>query len=222
MKKLLKRVYVWEFPVRFTHWVNVLSILALGVTGYYIGNPFMHAYKESQYVMGWIRFIHFTAAYVFVISLLIRLYWAFAGNKYASWKALFPVTGDKPAKLIQQMLYYAFLAEKPRFGVGHSPLAGLTYLLILVLYAAEIFTGFAIYSLYNPSGLYNSMFGWLFLIFTTPTLRLIHHIVMWLLVYLILIHIYVALYVDKLEKSGLMGSIFTGHKFVYPEVKTKD
>ena len=96
--------------------MNVLSILTLGVTGYYIGNPFMHAYKESQYVMGWMRFIHFTAAYVFVVSLLIRLYWAFAGNKYASWKALFPVTGDKPAKLIQQMLYYAFLAEKPRFG----------------------------------------------------------------------------------------------------------
>ena len=90
---------MYEFPVRFTHWVNVLSILTLGVTGYYIGNPFMHAYKESQYVMGWIRFIHFTAAYVFVISLLIRLYWALRENKYASWKALFPVTGDKRQNL---------------------------------------------------------------------------------------------------------------------------
>jgi len=222
MKKLLKSVYVWEFPVRFTHWVNVFSILTLAVTGYYIGNPFIHAYKESQYIMGWVRFIHFTAAYIFVVSLVIRLYWAFAGNQYASWKALFPFQAEKTVRLIQQILYYSFLAEKPPLGVGHTPLAGLTYLLIVFLYVVEVFTGFAVYSQYNPTGLYGSLCGWLLVIFSSSTLRLIHHIVMWLLVYFILIHIYIAMYLDKMEKSGLMGSIFTGYKFVYPEVKTKD
>ena len=37
----LVRVYVWEIPVRVTHWVIVLSILILSVTGFYIGHPFM-------------------------------------------------------------------------------------------------------------------------------------------------------------------------------------
>ncbi|HDY70958.1 MAG TPA: Ni/Fe-hydrogenase, b-type cytochrome subunit, partial [Nitrospirae bacterium] len=34
-----KRVYAWEFPVRLTHWINVLCIIALSITGFYIGNP---------------------------------------------------------------------------------------------------------------------------------------------------------------------------------------
>ncbi len=219
MEKLLKSVYVWEFPVRFTHWVNVLCIAALSITGYYIGNPFIHGYDASRYVMGWVRFIHFVAAYLFVVSLLIRLYWAFLGNKYASWSALFPFRADQSVRMIQQILYYSFMGKKPPLGVGHTPLAGLTYFLIIVLYLIEILTGFAMYSRYNPTGIYGSLFGWVLLIFSAPTLRLIHHIVMWLLFYFILIHIYIAMYLDKVEKSGLMGSIFTGYKFVYPEVK---
>jgi Ni/Fe-hydrogenase 1 B-type cytochrome subunit len=222
MEKLFKRVYVWEFPVRFTHWVNVLCIVMLSITGYYISNPFIHGYETSHYVMGWVRFIHYVAAYLFVVSLAIRLYWAFAGNKYASWKALFPFKPEQTMRLIQQILFYSFAGKKPPLGVGHTPLAGFTYLLIIILYLIEITTGFALYSLYNPSGLYGSLFGWLLLIFSSPTLRLIHHIVMWLLIYFILIHIYVTMYLDQVEKSGLMGSIFTGNKFVYPEVKIKD
>ncbi|MDI6728564.1 MAG: cytochrome b/b6 domain-containing protein, partial [Thermodesulfovibrionales bacterium] len=65
---MLKRVYVWEFPVRLTHWINVLGIASLSITGYYIGNPFVHAVSTDQYIMGWMRFIHFVAAYLFAVS----------------------------------------------------------------------------------------------------------------------------------------------------------
>ena len=27
------RVYAWEFPVRFTHWINFLALTALSITG---------------------------------------------------------------------------------------------------------------------------------------------------------------------------------------------
>ena len=30
-----KKVYVWEFPVRLTHWLNVICLLVLSVTGFY-------------------------------------------------------------------------------------------------------------------------------------------------------------------------------------------
>lgn len=33
--------------------------------------------------MGYIRFIHFTAAYVFAIGFIGRIYWAFVGNEYS-------------------------------------------------------------------------------------------------------------------------------------------
>ena len=74
------RVYAWEFPVRFTDWINVLCILAFCITGYYIGSPFMYALSTKQYIMGWMRFIHFTAGYALLLSLIIRIYWMFAGK----------------------------------------------------------------------------------------------------------------------------------------------
>ena len=37
----LVRVYVWEWPVRVTHWLIVGSILVCSVTGLYIGSPFL-------------------------------------------------------------------------------------------------------------------------------------------------------------------------------------
>ena len=37
----LVRVYVWQIPVRVTHWLIAGSIILLSVTGLYIGRPFM-------------------------------------------------------------------------------------------------------------------------------------------------------------------------------------
>ena len=66
----LYQKYVWEVPVRVTHWVIFLAIIILSVTGIYIGAPKTLALEPSQYVMGWIRFIHFVAGYAFTISVL--------------------------------------------------------------------------------------------------------------------------------------------------------
>jgi hypothetical protein len=35
------RKYVWEFPVRLCHWLNVLSITVLFATGLYISSPLL-------------------------------------------------------------------------------------------------------------------------------------------------------------------------------------
>ncbi|MFQ5577720.1 MAG: cytochrome b/b6 domain-containing protein, partial [Anaerolineae bacterium] len=77
------RVYVWEVPVRLTHWLNVLAIVVLSFTGYYIGNPYIQVSTREVYggyFMGLMRFIHFAAAFVFVGSLALRTYWGFIGG----------------------------------------------------------------------------------------------------------------------------------------------
>ena len=53
--------YVWELPVRWCHWINVLSIVTLSITGFLIGYPVSLGHSASDFTMGWIRFIHFTA-----------------------------------------------------------------------------------------------------------------------------------------------------------------
>ncbi len=61
-KVSVKRVYVWQTPVRVYHWLNAISVLALCITGYIIGSPpALQSGSEASfsYWFGNIRFIHF-------------------------------------------------------------------------------------------------------------------------------------------------------------------
>ncbi len=212
-----KKIYVWETPVRVTHWLNALCIVVLAFTGLYIGHPFITGTGDDQYIMGWDRFIHYVAAYVFVVSIAVRVYWSFAGNRYASWKAYFPFSAERLKGMLGNILFYSLVKKKPVAEPGHTPLAGLTYLLVFLMYVVQVITGFALYSLYEPGGAMHSVFGWWFSLFTIPSTRLIHHIIMWLMLYFVIIHVYIALFLSKTEKNGLIGSIFDGYKFMEGE-----
>jgi hypothetical protein len=63
-----RRVYVWQLPVRFYHWLNALCVVVLIATGYLIGKPLAITYSSEayqQYWFGTVRFIHFVTAFVF-------------------------------------------------------------------------------------------------------------------------------------------------------------
>ena len=67
----------------------------LGLTGYLIGHPVhvqMAQEASFQYGFGTVRFLHFLAGYVFVVNFLARIYWGFAGNRYANWAEFIPTT----------------------------------------------------------------------------------------------------------------------------------
>jgi Ni/Fe-hydrogenase 1 B-type cytochrome subunit len=210
-----KRVYAWEFPIRLTHWINVLSIVTLSVTGFYIGAPFIHAISSEQYVMGWMRFLHFTAGYVFLFSMIVRLYWAFAGNKFASWKVWFPFGSQRWRDLKGALKFYLFISRKPPYSVGHNSFAGFVYLLIFLLFVFQIFSGFALYVQGKPPGLvWTVLGGWLLGVMHVQTIRLLHHLAMYVIWAFVLVHLYIAWYLDVVERNGLMGSIFGGYKFV--------
>ncbi|MBI4690299.1 MAG: Ni/Fe-hydrogenase, b-type cytochrome subunit [Nitrospirae bacterium] len=214
MQQQRLRVYAWEFPVRFTHWISFLSIIALSITGFYIGNPFIHAISSRQYIMGWMRFIHFTAAYTFLFSFLIRIYWAFMGNKYASWRVWFPFTSRRWKDLVEAAKFYSFLGKKPPYAVGHTAFAGITYFIVFLLSAFEMLTGFAVYSQNHQGLIWALLGGWMLSIFEVQTLRLLHHLVMYVFIAFSFLHVYIAWWLDTVEKNGLIGSIFGGYKFV--------
>ena len=214
---MLKRVYVWEFPVRLTHWLNVLSIVTLSITGYYIGNPFIHAVYSEQYIMGWIRFIHFVAAYLFAVSFLIRIYWLIAGNEYANWRVFNPFSTGKFRELIEITKFYLFLKKEPPKIKGHTAFATYMYLGLFILFIAQILTGFALYSQSHIGFFWKLMGGWMLSLFSVQTLRLYHHLIMWLIIAFAISHVYIGWFLDRQEKSGVMSSIFTGYKTVEEE-----
>jgi Ni/Fe-hydrogenase 1 B-type cytochrome subunit len=207
-------IYVWELPVRITHWVNVLSILVLSLTGYYISNPFFGTtgIAANEYLMGTIRFIHFALAFVFTVSVLFRIYWAFVGNRYARWTQFAPVGRGRRRALGKMLGYYTFLRREPPAEIGHNPLAGITYIGIYVLFALQIATGFALYSLPASGGFWKFAFGWIIVLFGAPYVRLAHDLIMFLLIAFTIHHVYSALLIDMEERSGLVSSIVTGYK----------
>ncbi len=208
------RVYAWEFPVRFSHWINFLCVLTFAVTGLYIGNPYAHAHESHQWIMGWMRTLHFIAGYVFLMSFIIRTYWAFMGNRYASWKALFPFTSEQRRDLANALRFYTFTSKKPPYAIGHNAAAGLVYMGVVVLFAFQIVSGFAMYSLSSQSIIASVVGGWFLSVMELSTIRLFHHITMYLIFAFVLVHIYIAWWLDTVEKNGLIDGIFSGSKFV--------
>ncbi|NTW97073.1 MAG: Ni/Fe-hydrogenase, b-type cytochrome subunit [Oscillochloris sp.] len=213
-----QRIYVWQIPVRLTHWANVLSIVVLSFTGYFIGNPWLFVAERETYAtffMGTVRFVHFAAAFIFLASLLLRTYWAVAGNAWSSWRGLFPFLTKRGRQgMLHAFQYYFFLRRDPPETIGHNALAGGTYAIIVVLYAMITFTGLALFGDLHPASIWARLTGWIFMIVTSQHLRLVHHVIMYMLILFAIYHIYVAWLIDMEEGNGLMSSIFSGFKFL--------
>ncbi len=215
---MLQRYYVWEWPVRLTHWFNVISLIALSVTGIYIGNPSLSVPQTDSFVMGWMRMVHFGFAYVFTVSVIVRLLWLFLGNQYASWRVFFPWASKEGWRnIIKTFTYYTFIHKETPSVVGHNALAAMAYLGIFVLFVVQILSGFTLYAQYDPNGLWASLTTPFLSLISNQGLRLIHHMVMWLLIGFSIHHVYSGWLMDVKEKNGTIGSIFGGYKFIDPK-----
>jgi Ni/Fe-hydrogenase 1 B-type cytochrome subunit len=149
---------------------------------------------------------------------LSRLGWAFFANQHASWRAYFPLLlKEGRQRALQMFRYYTFTSQKITYEVGHNALAAVAYSVVMLLFLVQIATGFALYGQFAPGGLWFSLFAPLNAAVGVQWLRLIHHLIMWLLIAFAIHHVYSAWLMDVKERNGTMGSIFGGCKFVEPE-----
>lgn len=208
--------YIWELPVRATHWINVVCILVLSVTGLFIGAPQTVALKTDQYVMGWVRFAHFTAGYTFAISVAARVYWSFVGNEYARWRVFLPwLTAEGRVKMWEVFSFYSFLSRKVPKEVGLNAMAATAYSLVFLLYLFLIVTGFILYAgAYPHNSVFHVLTGWVTYIVPLQWLRQAHHLTMWLLVGFVINHIYSGWLFDIRTRGKTISGIFSGYKAV--------
>jgi Ni/Fe-hydrogenase 1 B-type cytochrome subunit len=211
------RVYVWEAPVRITHWLIALAIAVLSVTGLYIGYPFVTVSGPAgeSFVMGWMKVIHAYSAWVFIGAVVVRIIWMFTGNKYAHWDKFIPVHRSRRHGFWPTIKFYLFALRKPPGFVGHNPVAGATYTLVFALYFAAIFTGLV---MRGASAEVDSPLRWFGslapLVGGLQIARWIHHVVMWLLLGFAVHHVYSGVLMSTIEANATMESIFSGYKFV--------
>jgi Ni/Fe-hydrogenase 1 B-type cytochrome subunit len=209
-------IYVYEAPVRLWHWINALSITVLAITGYFIGAPLPSVTGEASdhFIMGYIRFAHFAAAYVFAVGFLGRIYWAFVGNHTSRelftlpfWRASFW------RELMHEIRWYAFIEKEPRKYTGHNPLAHLTMVAIITVGGLlMIATGFALYSEQTGLGSWqDTLFGWLIpLVGQSQDVRLWHHWGMWIIVIFVIVHVYVAIREDIMSRQSMISTMISG------------
>ena len=204
------RLYVWQVPVRLTHWLTAGCIVVLSLTGGYIADPFLIA--PGGGVMTTIRLIHILAAFTFLVSGLLRTWWLLAGNRFARWSAFIPTSRYQAMELFRQAGFYGFIRKEIPKVLGHNQLAATAYVALFALLLVETVTGFALDGLMGsePGA---TLFGWLRELMGPQLLRLIHHLAMWAILAIALFHVYSCVLVDHIEKNGLMSSIFSGYKF---------
>ena len=204
-------VYVWEIPVRVTHWVNALAIFALSATGLYIAWPFLNG---GGFTMRWAYAAHLVFACIFLSSVMFRVYWSLRGNRWASYRAFFPIfTREGRQGMRRAFLYYIFVRRVLPGGLGHNALAATTYTLVFTLFIVEIVTGFAMLT-FNWGGGWHTALGWVFALAQPQTIHLVHYMVMWLLLGFIVHHIYSATLFDIEGREGEISSIISGYKTV--------
>jgi Ni/Fe-hydrogenase 1 B-type cytochrome subunit len=203
-------LYVWQVPVRLTHWVTATCIVILSITGGYIADPFLIPPGGS--VMTTVRLVHMVAAFTLLASGVLRTIWLLAGNRFSRWSAFIPTSRFQFTEIFRQAGFYLFVRREIPKVLGHNQLAAGAYLILFALLLVETVTGFALDGMLGSEP-GSTAFGWLIQLLGPQAVRVIHHLSMWAILAISLFHVYSCVLVDHIERNGLLSSIFSGFKF---------
>lgn len=209
MEKGMIREWSWGFII--DHWVRVISVAVLIFTGTYIYWPFLSGGAES-FLMAWMRFFHFIAAYALILGLAVRVYMAFRSTFDRDWRD-FSVLGN--LKNIPDVLgYYLFLKGSHKEYRKYNPLQALSYLGVGVVIIFAALTGASLY--------HGNLFGFIpapdafrwvsSLLGGESNTRVWHNLVMWFFVVFMLIHVYMGILATLVNRDKTIWSMFTGYK----------
>jgi Ni/Fe-hydrogenase 1 B-type cytochrome subunit len=201
----------WNLAYIVDHWVRVIALMVLIFTGFYIQWPFITG-GPGSYIMAWMRFSHFIAAYVFVLGLLVRVYLAFRSTFDADWKDFNVIQAIKNIPDIAG--YYLFIKGTHKDYRKYNPMQALSYLFTGAMIIFSALTGFALYH-GNVFGIIpaHSGFRWVITILGGESYtRMWHILTMWYFIIFLAIHVYMSNMVNFVNKDGTLTSIFTGYK----------
>ena len=152
-----QRVYHWTAAIRMHHFVNLVAMVVLVFTGFYIHSPFMAGGEET---MAWMRWSHLIAAYLLLFGLVARIYLMFNSREAADWKELLPLPGNL-ANLPDIAMYYLFIKNTHKHYERYNPLQALAYVFMGVMIFVMAMTGFALHTgwLHNSFAWVNALLG---------------------------------------------------------------
>lgn len=179
-----KRILVWDLPTRLFHWLLVVAVVGLVVSGKVGGNLIDWHGKIGLLVLGLVVF---------------RLVWGIVGSTYARFCQFFPT----PAKIAT---YLKGGWQAP----GHNPLGAFSVFALLGVLIFQLLTGLVanddiafVGPLYDLVGrdLSNLATGW-------------HHLSVNLLIALVVLHLAAIMFYAHVKKDNLVKPMVRGWKEV--------
>jgi Ni/Fe-hydrogenase 1 B-type cytochrome subunit len=182
----------------------------------------MNVEATNSYWFGYIRLIHFSAAYVLIANLIYRVYWAFAGNQFANWRNFIPYT-KKGIQNILHVLKVDILLFKDKehklsnISIGHNYLAAFSYFIMTLFFLFQVTTGLGLMADASNWWL-PKMFHWIVPVLGGDIMaRYVHHILTWIFMAFVVVHVYLVLFHDYVEARGEASAMISGFKFIRAE-----
>ncbi len=215
----VQRHLVFSTFFRWHHWIRFFAINFLIISGFYIAYPFLSPAIDSvptSFLFAKTRAFHIMFGFVAISMFIGKTYYFFfvKSDRFEinSIKDIFSIK-----KWMKQIGYYLFISKHPRVSGAYNVIQFLAYVALHLMLTFLIITGLILYVhdyheglaglLYEPMNWIGALFGGL------ASVREIHHLLTWGLIFFIITHVYMAVFNAVYGKEGTIDSIVSGYKW---------
>lgn len=187
-------------PFVLTHWINLLAMLFLTLSGFYIHFPIFGGF------MGVARGTHFFWMFVLCINLIMRIVLAFfvktanmpdTREVDVDIKNWLPQAANRH-QLIPWVKYYLFLKKDHPISAKYGVLQKIAYIATVPITLAAAYTGFCLWGPTSDWAFFLAGTTWVAELFNAGggaalmPMRILHYWIMWVVLIFTTAHVYLA------------------------------
>lgn len=187
-------------PFVLTHWINLLAMLFLTLSGFYIHFPIFGGF------MGVARGTHFFWMFVLCINLVLRIAMAFfvktanmpdTREVDVDIKNWLPQAANRH-QLIPWVKYYLFLKKDHPISAKYGVLQKIAYIATVPITLAAAYTGFCLWGPTSDWAFFLAGTTWVAELFNAGggaalmPMRILHYWIMWVVLIFTAAHVYLA------------------------------
>ncbi|MDR1451655.1 MAG: Ni/Fe-hydrogenase, b-type cytochrome subunit [Helicobacteraceae bacterium] len=206
---------------RALHWIRFVAIVALTITGFCIASVFIApsiSGEPNLFLNARIRMWHEIFGFVLIAVTLFKTYYFFASKNKAEKLERGSFSDALSLKTwLAQLKYYLLIGKHPRLKGAYNPLQFVAYYGLYVVFFLLCLTGLILYAHNYHDGfggvIYGAMRPFEALMGGLASVRMIHHILTWVILIFVPVHIYMVVFNALRGKEGALDSILSGIKF---------
>lgn len=209
-------VDAWDWQTRVLHWVIAILVISLGLI--MLGKEGLEIIGVPRNLRAPLNTVHAYVGYAFVCFFILRLIWAFVGNRYARWADIIPAGAEQRQAITHNIRWYlsGFKGKAARV-VGHDPLASLFYIALFVVLVSQAVSGLLLSGVelhMFPGSLFTGGLGEHAAEELEDVLEELHEFGFWFIIFFLSAHLFGLVVHEIKEKTGLLSSMVHGKKYM--------